>query len=45
MTIDVERMRTRRLELLRPDEILDEMRRIPVVYLPSVMWDVGSEAT
>ncbi|HYL79514.1 MAG TPA: creatininase family protein [Candidatus Acidoferrum sp.] len=27
-------MRTRQLELLRPDEILDEMRRCPVVYLP-----------
>ena len=27
-------MRTRRLELLRPEEILDEMRRCPVVYLP-----------
>jgi len=27
-------MRTRRLELLRPDEILEEMRRCPVVYLP-----------
>lgn len=27
-------MRTRRLELLRPDEILDEMRRCPVIYLP-----------
>ena len=27
-------MRTRKLELLRPDEILDEMRRCPVVYLP-----------
>lgn len=27
-------MRTRHLELLRPDEILGEMRRCPVVYLP-----------
>jgi hypothetical protein len=27
-------MRTRKLELLRPDEILNEMRRCPVVYLP-----------
>jgi creatinine amidohydrolase len=27
-------MRTRRLELLRPDEILDEMRRCPIVFLP-----------
>ena len=27
-------MRTRKLELLRPEEILDEMRRCPVVYLP-----------
>jgi len=27
-------MRTRKLELLRPEEILDEMRRCPVAYLP-----------
>ena len=27
-------MRTRKLELLRPDEILEEMWRCPVVYLP-----------
>jgi len=27
-------MRTRQLELLRPDEILEEMRRCPVVFLP-----------
>jgi len=27
-------MRTRRLELLRPDEICDEMRRCPAVYVP-----------
>ena len=27
-------MRTRKLELLRPDEILEEMRRCSVVYLP-----------
>jgi creatinine amidohydrolase len=27
-------MRTRNLELLRPEEILDELRRCPVVYLP-----------
>ena len=27
-------MRTRMLELLRPEEILDEMRRCPVVFLP-----------
>jgi creatinine amidohydrolase len=27
-------MRTRALEFLRPEEILDEMRRCPAVFLP-----------